>query len=139
MGELLATTVSTHRAESFVGEQPAVGTQLIALLGKLETPTDGVDDYSPLARPSPFEVRLAVAAFLPLHGRRVVVFCFAVAVAREPGLAGPLGLRAVHGIFLVAFRVPVRLDSGAVDFEPSRCAMCPRLARSGPVFRQPLD
>jgi glycosyltransferase involved in cell wall biosynthesis len=41
----LATTVSAHRAESFVGDQPAVGTQLIALLGKLETPTDGVDDY----------------------------------------------------------------------------------------------
>lgn len=41
----MVTTVSAHSAASLAGEKPAAGTSLIALLGKLETPTDGVDDY----------------------------------------------------------------------------------------------
>jgi len=41
----LVTTASAHEAGSLAGEKPAVGTRLVALLGKLETPTDGVEDY----------------------------------------------------------------------------------------------
>jgi len=41
----LVTTASAHGTGSLVGEKPAAGTRLIALLGKLETPTDGVEDY----------------------------------------------------------------------------------------------
>jgi glycosyltransferase involved in cell wall biosynthesis len=41
----LLTTASAPGAGSLAGEKPAVGTHLVALLGKLETPTDGVEDY----------------------------------------------------------------------------------------------
>jgi glycosyltransferase involved in cell wall biosynthesis len=41
----LVTTVSWDRAESLTEDKPAAGTPLIALLGKVETPTDGVQDY----------------------------------------------------------------------------------------------
>ena len=42
----MVTTASAHEAGgSLAGEKPAAGTRLIALLGKLETPTDGVEDY----------------------------------------------------------------------------------------------
>jgi len=42
---VLVTTASLPGAGSLAGEKPAMGTRLVALLGKLETPTDGVEDY----------------------------------------------------------------------------------------------
>ena len=42
---MLVTTASLPGAGSLAGEKPAMGTRLVALLGKLETPTDGVEDY----------------------------------------------------------------------------------------------
>ena len=41
----MVTTISADKTERLAGETPAVGASLIALLGKLETPTDGVEDY----------------------------------------------------------------------------------------------
>jgi glycosyltransferase involved in cell wall biosynthesis len=41
----LATTVFANSAPSIAGEKPVAGARLIALLGKLETPTDGLEDY----------------------------------------------------------------------------------------------
>jgi glycosyltransferase involved in cell wall biosynthesis len=41
----LSTFTLASDARGFAGEKPAPGARLIALLGKLETPTDGVDDY----------------------------------------------------------------------------------------------
>jgi glycosyltransferase involved in cell wall biosynthesis len=41
----LVSTASAQDADTLSGEIPAVGIPLVALLGKLETPTDGVEDY----------------------------------------------------------------------------------------------
>jgi len=41
----LVTTVLTNDASGIAGDKPAASARLIALLGKLETPTDGVEDY----------------------------------------------------------------------------------------------
>lgn len=41
----MATSTLANDARSIAGEQPAAGVRLIALLGKLERPTDGVEDY----------------------------------------------------------------------------------------------
>lgn len=41
----MVTTALANGAQSVAGEKPAAGARLIALLGKLETPTDGVEDY----------------------------------------------------------------------------------------------
>jgi glycosyltransferase involved in cell wall biosynthesis len=41
----LVTTFVANGARTVAGEKPIAGARLIALLGKLETPTDGVDDY----------------------------------------------------------------------------------------------
>jgi glycosyltransferase involved in cell wall biosynthesis len=41
----LATTILAKDADSLAGDKPVGGTRVVALLGKLETPTDGVQDY----------------------------------------------------------------------------------------------
>ena len=41
----MATTALANGARSIAGQKPAAGVRLIALLGKLERPTDGVEDY----------------------------------------------------------------------------------------------
>jgi glycosyltransferase involved in cell wall biosynthesis len=41
----LATTILSKHADDLAGDKPASGTRVVALLGKLETPTDGVQDY----------------------------------------------------------------------------------------------
>jgi glycosyltransferase involved in cell wall biosynthesis len=41
----LATTILSKHADGLAGDKPVGGTRVVALLGKLETPTDGVQDY----------------------------------------------------------------------------------------------
>jgi glycosyltransferase involved in cell wall biosynthesis len=46
LGEVgLATTVLANNTDSIAGNRPVNGTRVVALLGKLEMPTDGVQDY----------------------------------------------------------------------------------------------
>jgi hypothetical protein len=92
---------------------------LIALLGRWDYPTDGVEDYCTYLGKALKERGVALQLVRVPWAEEGMVLCLPLALAGGKGMAGTMGACSIHGFSMVTTRLPYRFHASREGCVPS--------------------